>query len=100
VRPISCQRASGSKCRRQAVDISFLHSLCTVDITQYSVGLQSFRRRVPKEIAHGGYPTNVRVKVLGEILEIASFVATPVGAVLAVAALVGAYFYGRWVLSN
>jgi hypothetical protein len=37
---------------------------------------------------------------LGEILEIASFVATPFGAVLAIAVAAGAFFYGKWVLSN
>jgi hypothetical protein len=59
-----------------------------------------FRRPAPKKIVRGGYKTNLGVKLLGEILEIASFVATPLGAVLAVGALAAAFFYGRWVLSN
>jgi hypothetical protein len=37
---------------------------------------------------------------MGEILSIASFVATPLGAVLAFAAVAAAYFYGRWVLTD
>jgi hypothetical protein len=69
----------------------------------YHVGnddLRCFRRRAPKKIVLGGNQTNLGVKVLGEILEIASFVGTPLGAVLAIGALAAAYFYGRWVLSN
>jgi hypothetical protein len=62
--------------------------------------LWRFRRRVPKETVSGGYQTNLGVTLLGEILEIASFVATPVGAVVAVAAVAAAFLYGRWVLSN
>jgi hypothetical protein len=37
---------------------------------------------------------------LGEILEIASFVGTPLGAVLAIAAAASLYFFGRWVLAD
>jgi hypothetical protein len=37
---------------------------------------------------------------MGQILAIASFVATPLGGVLAVAAVAAAFFYGRWVLSD
>jgi len=37
---------------------------------------------------------------MGEILEIASFIATPLGAVLAVAGLAALYFFGRWVLTD
>jgi hypothetical protein len=37
---------------------------------------------------------------MGEILSIASFVGTPLGGVLAVAAVAAAFFYGRWVLSD
>jgi hypothetical protein len=62
--------------------------------------LQCFRRRVPKESFSGGYQTNLGATLLGEILEIASFVGTPVGAVVAVAAIVAAFLYGRWVLSD
>jgi len=44
--------------------------------------------------------SSLGVKRLGEILEIASFIATPLGAVLAIAAGAAAFFYGRRVLSN
>ena len=37
---------------------------------------------------------------MGEILEVASFIATPLGAILAVSVAAAAFFYGRWVLSN
>jgi len=37
---------------------------------------------------------------MGEILEIASFMATPLGAVLSIAAVAGLYFFGRWVLAD
>jgi hypothetical protein len=37
---------------------------------------------------------------LGEILEIASFVGTPLGAVLAIGAAASLYFFGRWVLAD
>ena len=37
---------------------------------------------------------------MGELLEIASWVGTPVGAVCAIAFVVAAYFYGRWVLTD
>lgn len=37
---------------------------------------------------------------MGELLEIASFVGTPLGAVMAIAALAGLYFFGRWVLAD
>jgi hypothetical protein len=37
---------------------------------------------------------------MGAILDIASFVATPLGAVLAIAAVAVFYFYGRWVLTD
>jgi hypothetical protein len=36
---------------------------------------------------------------MGEILEVASFIATPLGAILALGAVAAAYFYGRWVLA-
>jgi hypothetical protein len=62
--------------------------------------LWCFRRRVPKESFSGGYQTNLGATLLGELLEIASFVGTPVGAVIAVAFCAAAFFYGRWVLSN
>ena len=47
-----------------------------------------------------GYRTNLGVTVLGEILEVASFIATPFGAILAVGTIAIAYFYGRWVLAD
>ena len=37
---------------------------------------------------------------MGEILEIASWVGTPIGAVTAVAFCVAMYFFGRWVLTD
>jgi hypothetical protein len=37
---------------------------------------------------------------MGEILELASWVGTPVGAVCAIAFMAGLYFYGRWVLTE
>lgn len=37
---------------------------------------------------------------MGEILEIASFLATPLGAILGVAGLAALYFFGRWVLAE
>lgn len=37
---------------------------------------------------------------MGEILDIAAFIATPLGAVLAVAGLAALYFFGRWVLTD
>ena len=37
---------------------------------------------------------------MGEILEIASFIATPLGAVLAIAAATALFFFGRWVLTD
>jgi len=49
---------------------------------------------------HDGYRTNLGVTVLGEILEVASFVATPFGAILAVSVAAAAFFYGRWVLAD
>jgi hypothetical protein len=39
------------------------------------------------------------VKVMGEILEIASWVGTPLGGTVAVAFAAALFFYGRWVLS-
>jgi hypothetical protein len=40
------------------------------------------------------------VKIMGEILEIASWVGTPVGGICAIAFVVAGYFYGRWVLTD
>jgi len=37
---------------------------------------------------------------MGELLEIASWVGTPVGGVVAVAFVAAMFFYGRWVLSD
>jgi hypothetical protein len=37
---------------------------------------------------------------MGEILELAAFVATPLGAVLAIGACAALYFFGRWVLAE
>jgi hypothetical protein len=37
---------------------------------------------------------------MGELLEISSWVGTPIGGVCAVAFVIAAYFYGRWVLTD
>jgi hypothetical protein len=59
------------------------------------------RRLAPRKIIRvDGYQTNLGVTVLGEILEVASFVATPLGAILAVSVAAAAFFYGRWVLAD
>ena len=39
-------------------------------------------------------------KVMGELLEIASWVGTPLGGVVAVAFVTALFFYGRWVLAE
>jgi hypothetical protein len=54
----------------------------------------------PRKIVRDGYRDNLGSTVLGEILEIASFVGTPLGAVLAIAAAASLYFFGRWVLAD
>jgi hypothetical protein len=41
-----------------------------------------------------------RRNVMGEILEIASFMATPLGTILSIAAVAALYFFGRWVLTD
>lgn len=41
-----------------------------------------------------------RRNVMGEILEIASFMTTPLGAILSIAAFAAFYFFGRWVLTD
>ena len=50
--------------------------------------------------ASGVNNKDIRRKVMGEILEIASWVGTPIGAVCAVAFVVALYFFGRWVLTD
>jgi len=40
------------------------------------------------------------MKIMGELLEIASWVGTPIGAVTAVAFVTALYFFGRWVLTD
>jgi hypothetical protein len=37
---------------------------------------------------------------MGEILEIASFIGTPLGAIMAIAGVAALYFFGRWVLAD
>jgi|GEM_PF-1132951 hypothetical protein len=37
---------------------------------------------------------------MGELLEIASWVGTPLGGVVAVAFVAAMFFYGRWVLAE
>jgi hypothetical protein len=37
---------------------------------------------------------------MGEILEIASWVGTPIGGICAVAFVTALYFFGRWVLTD
>ena len=44
--------------------------------------------------------TNTGVKVMGELLEIASWVGTPLGGIVAVAFVAALFFYGRWVLAE
>jgi hypothetical protein len=63
-------------------------------------GLWRFRRPAPKKINHDGSSTNKGVKVLGELLEIASWVGTPLGGICAVAFVTVMFFYGRWVLAD
>jgi hypothetical protein len=41
-----------------------------------------------------------RRNIMGEILEIASFLATPLGAVMGIAGVAALYFFGRWVLAD
>jgi hypothetical protein len=40
-----------------------------------------------------------RRELMGELLEIASWVGTPLGGICAVAFVTAMFFYGRWVLS-
>jgi len=63
-------------------------------------GLWRFRCLVPKKFVDDGNYTSLGVTVLGEILEVASFIATPLGAILAVSVAAAAFFYGRWVLAD
>ena len=44
--------------------------------------------------------TNQRGNVMGEILEIASWVGTPIGGICAIAFVIALYFFGRWVLTD
>jgi hypothetical protein len=37
---------------------------------------------------------------MGAILDLVSWIETPVGAAVAIAALTAAYFYGRWILKD
>jgi hypothetical protein len=60
--------------------------------------LERFRRPAPKKTNHDGSKTGV--KVMGELLEIASWVGTPLGGVVAVAFVAAMFFYGRWVLAE
>jgi hypothetical protein len=62
--------------------------------------LRRFRRPAPKKINPDGSSTNKGVKVLGELLELASWAGTPLGGVCAVAFVAALFFYGRWVLSE
>jgi hypothetical protein len=43
---------------------------------------------------------NIGVKIMGELLEIASWVGTPLGGVTAIAFVTAIFFYGRWVLAE
>jgi hypothetical protein len=63
-------------------------------------GIRRFRRRAPKKISLDGTSTNKGVKSMGELLEIASWVGTPLGGVVAVAFVAALFFYGRWVLAE
>ena len=72
--------------------VSQLHHILNANIRR-------FRRPAPKKINRDGLSTNMGVKVMGEILEIASWVGTPLGGTVAVAFAAALFFYGRWVLS-
>jgi hypothetical protein len=37
---------------------------------------------------------------MGAILDLASYLETPVGAIAAIAGVVALYFFGRWVLAD
>ena len=63
-------------------------------------GIRRFRRRAPKKISLDGTSTNKGVKSMGELLEIASWVGTPLGGIVAVAFVAALFFYGRWVLAE
>ena len=73
-----------------------MFGICNILLMLFSVHSPSG----PEKIVRDGYKTNLGVKLLGEILEIASFIATPLGAVLAIGTVAVAYFYGRWVLAD
>ena len=73
---------------------------CAVIFLFKRYGLRHFRCLVPKQFVHDGNYTSLGVTVLGEILEVASFIATPLGAILAVSVAAAAFFYGRWVLAD
>jgi hypothetical protein len=73
--------------------VSQLHHIVNTDVRR-------FRRPAPKKINHDGSSTNKGVKVMGELLEIASWVGTPLGGICAVAFVAALFFYGRWVLSD
>jgi hypothetical protein len=73
---------------------------CVVIFLYVVDGLRHFCCLVPKQFVYDGNYTSVGVTVLGEILEVASFIATPLGAILAVSVAAAAFFYGRWVLAD
>jgi hypothetical protein len=62
--------------------------------------IRRFRRPAPKQINRGGSSLNKGVKVMGELLEIASWVGTPLGGVVAVVFVAALFFYARWVLTD
>jgi hypothetical protein len=78
--------------------ISYFSCVSVAIIPFISDDFRCFRRPAPKKSVHDGI--NLGVRLLGEILEIASFMATPLGLVLTLAGGAAAFFYGRWVLSN
>jgi hypothetical protein len=73
--------------------VSQLHHIVNANIRR-------FRRPAPKKINRDGTSTNKGMKVMGELLEIASWVGTPLGGIVAVAFVAALFFYGRWVLSE
>jgi len=78
----------------------FMSCACVVIFLYKRDGLWRFRCLVPKKFVDDGNYTSLGVTVLGEILEVASFIATPLGAILAVSVAAAAFFYGRWVLAD
>jgi hypothetical protein len=66
-----------------------------------SEDIRRFRRPAPEQINHDGLSTDKGAfKVMGELLEIASWVGTPIGGICAIAFVTAMFFYARWVLGD